>query len=625
MNFIFFLDLLGCLVLNFLCGIVTLFSSLVYYIVAKTRNSKNRNLKRSSGKPIPRKQNPKSKKPRPTVSASFKKYRDRKMETPYHLTPEYINGVKSGLIEVPEDHPFQRHIKAIKSLDFDDMEAPEEGRPLRKSPRCAECKKFLADPSNGEPKSDEVKELQKCSNCNIVQYCSRECQRKNWNIHKEPCQAVVKLQDEIHMMSIACGFKSRPITAADINYHRACNDHDELGDEVHGVCRSYTVNFETRLGDPWFKLLWKKHCLAFAYWNMAQNSNSYPVYEILLSWLDECLAASMFGFCELQSMLLFTLAAMGKHKEAFYAAEMLLYNFFLMGPEQGELADVLNLNRGWEERVKLQEQVKVMPIRIRWPEGLEPPGREEFFYLQVKENCQRCLNYPWYEACLAILAFDKFMKVIQINKMEIALQDSLDRRVPEFLQKSITETVLSIYGVTKSEKKAFDQKRWRQLDQFDNTRDVFQANEVWKFIKDLIPENNAGVVYDEDSGNFKIGPPSPSIPVPYQSFDEYLAELKTDMPKTRASQIWRIISPKQGFLEFLKTEEKIDEDLDDDADMKIRAHEISKKYLINPSSKAPWLQGVIESWKVIDDGLGEWGWGYVRAEGEAEILGNIQS
>ena len=59
--------------------------------------------------------------------------------------------------------------------------------------------------------------------------------------------------------------------------------------------------------------------------------------------------------------------------------------------------------------------------------------------------------------------------------------------------------------------------------------------------------------------------------------------------------------------------------------MKIRAHEISKKYLKKPSSKAPWLQGVIESWKVIDDGLGEWGWGYVRAEGEAEILGNIQS
>ena len=107
-EFYFFLDLLGYLVLNFLCGIVTLISSLVYYIVAKTRNSKNRNLKRSSGKPIPRKQNPKSKKPRPTVSASFKKYRGRKMETPYHLTPEYINGVKSGLIELPEGHPFHR-------------------------------------------------------------------------------------------------------------------------------------------------------------------------------------------------------------------------------------------------------------------------------------------------------------------------------------------------------------------------------------------------------------------------------------------------------------------------------------------------------------------------------------
>ena len=58
----------------------------------------------------------------------------------------------------------------------------------RKSPRCAQCLKFQADdPSKiGE---DEVEEkLKSCSACKKVKYCSKNCQKINYQFHQIHCQ-----------------------------------------------------------------------------------------------------------------------------------------------------------------------------------------------------------------------------------------------------------------------------------------------------------------------------------------------------------------------------------------------------------------------------------------------------
>mmetsp|Transcript_18241 Transcript_18241/g.29669 ORF Transcript_18241/g.29669 Transcript_18241/m.29669 type:complete len:147 (+) Transcript_18241:803-1243(+) len=34
----------------------------------------------------------------------------------------------------------------------------------------------------------QVEELKKCARCNLIPYCSKECQRKHWKLHKLQCK-----------------------------------------------------------------------------------------------------------------------------------------------------------------------------------------------------------------------------------------------------------------------------------------------------------------------------------------------------------------------------------------------------------------------------------------------------
>ena len=79
----------------------------------------------------------------------------------------------------------------------------------RKSPRCAQCLKFQAnDPS--KVREDEVKgKLQRCSTCKIVKYCSRNCQKNNYQFHKNHCQSLkligtTELPPIHHAMGLEC-------------------------------------------------------------------------------------------------------------------------------------------------------------------------------------------------------------------------------------------------------------------------------------------------------------------------------------------------------------------------------------------------------------------------------------
>ena len=195
------------------------------------------------------------------------------------------------------------------------------------------------------------------------------------------------------------------------------------------------------------------------------------------------------------------------------------------------------------------------------------------------------MNYPWYESCLAVLAIDTYKKTERFNHSQIP--DSHD---------PMARIMFRVFGVSESELEAFEHKLHRQGRLGGDIVDLFHANEFWKFLKDLISENKSEVIS-------------------YQSFDEHLAQLKNNVPKTRARQIWRIISRYPGFLENLKDYEKLIDDeykakVKSDIKFKIQIDEMGKKYLDDPSLT---IQGAIESW--------EGTWGYMRAEGEAKILG----
>ena len=58
----------------------------------------------------------------------------------------------------------------------------------RKSPRCTQCLKFQADDPSKIGEDEVGEKLKSCSACKKVKYCSRNCQKINYQFHKKHCQ-----------------------------------------------------------------------------------------------------------------------------------------------------------------------------------------------------------------------------------------------------------------------------------------------------------------------------------------------------------------------------------------------------------------------------------------------------
>ena len=67
---------------------------------------------------------------------------------------------------------------------------------------CHCCQKSQMINIHTEPKNYEVRELQKCPQCNIAKYCSSHCQRLDlkWNLHGDRCHYIKKIGNEIYKL-----------------------------------------------------------------------------------------------------------------------------------------------------------------------------------------------------------------------------------------------------------------------------------------------------------------------------------------------------------------------------------------------------------------------------------------
>ncbi|PWN52956.1 SET domain-containing protein [Violaceomyces palustris] len=77
------------------------------------------------------------------------------------------------------------------------------------STRCSTCFRSGLDPSPSPPSTSSTTPpapLQRCSACKVLRYCSVECQRRDWNDHKDECKALRKygeMMSKIKAMKLA--------------------------------------------------------------------------------------------------------------------------------------------------------------------------------------------------------------------------------------------------------------------------------------------------------------------------------------------------------------------------------------------------------------------------------------
>lgn len=153
------------------------------------------------------------------------------------------------MVERLEEYILEYEADALKVLNDDPKNLKE------KNPRCFGCLIFEC----------EEAELKLCDGCKIVSFCSEECRKKNSDKHEECCDYIKEIQLEIENIKKTndISISKNVLTKKDFDRHDRC----------HGICQDNKKASKGDITDSFEKYAWKKQCLAFAVWHLAENAN----------------------------------------------------------------------------------------------------------------------------------------------------------------------------------------------------------------------------------------------------------------------------------------------------------------------------------------------------------------
>lgn len=124
-------------------------------------------------------------------------------------------------------------------------------------------------------KPDALVQLFQCGACHAAKYCSRECQKKHWSVHKPQCEAIKRVPEPAGGV-FGVGFaayneQGEPIPSSAFkigltpivsNAPRALNGNEQRGHPAAGAARTPAVRIRRVMQTSWVCDLCNAACAA---------------------------------------------------------------------------------------------------------------------------------------------------------------------------------------------------------------------------------------------------------------------------------------------------------------------------------------------------------------------------
>ena len=202
---------------------------------------------------------------------------------------------------------------------------------FKKGSFCGRCRKSKEDL--------RLQSMRICSRCQIARYCSKECQRKDFQSHKVDCKWVGHFHDimpriEKNLRNWKEDGRSRPVNLFET----------QIGDFCDLTNRMYWDPPKSKLlKDIWPRDYMRRRCrMAEGMWEIARKHESYESTQDVLALVLATLRLDFFDRYAVKEMVVFMFLYLGREDDAFYFLK------FWCGPKAGTTAGFMQRPTGKE-------------------------------------------------------------------------------------------------------------------------------------------------------------------------------------------------------------------------------------------------------------------------------------